>query len=244
MSVRLRRLQAEFERLKIVFAGHERIRIVDAIGIPPDRYVVEYRVKGLVEENDDIHEREVHRAEIALGPGYPREMPRCVMLTPVFHPNIDHLAICTEDIGSAGRTLDQTIIFIGEMISFQTYNLQSPRNGDAARWTKENANALPLESVNLVPSILMAGDTEAEIARAAAQAAIQATHCGNCGSTDYLRPCSYGHLSCEDCRLVCSKCATEICAICARTGFGWKPVCDACARVVVGVPGAIHETTF
>src|SRR4051812_42075484 len=108
MNVRLRRLQAEYARLQYIFEGHERIRIVEAAGQPPEKYVIEYRVKGLVEEkNAVIVEREVHRAEISLGPLYPREMPRCVMLTPVFPPNIDHLAICTEDIGAAGQWLDQ-----------------------------------------------------------------------------------------------------------------------------------------
>lgn len=170
MSVRLRRLQAEYERLKIIFDGHEHIRIAEVSGRPPEKYVVEYRLKGLVEENGEICERDLHRAEISLGSNYPREMPRCVMLTPVFHPNIDHLVICPEDIGSAGQTLDQTIIFIGEMISFQAYNLQSPRNGDAARWTKENLERLPLEAVNLIPLALLRGGTELEVALAAAAA--------------------------------------------------------------------------
>jgi ubiquitin-protein ligase len=160
MSTRLSRLQGEYERLKIIFDGHEHIRIAEASGSPPDRYIVEYHLKGLVEDNGEIHERNLHRAEIVLGENYPREMPRCTMLTPIFHPNIDYIAICTKDIGSVGETLDQTIIFIGEMISFQSYNLQSPRNGDAARWTKENQERLPLDGVNLVPVSLLRGGTE------------------------------------------------------------------------------------
>src|ERR1017187_4080513 len=136
MSVRLRRLQAEHEKLKRLFEGHDRISIVETAGDPPDRYTLEYRIKGLVQENNEIHVREVHRARIILGPNFPKEMPQCVMLTSVFHPNIDHLAICTEDIGSAGQTVDQLITFIGEMISYQAYNVQSPRNGEAAQWAR------------------------------------------------------------------------------------------------------------
>ena len=168
MSVRIRRLQAEYERLKVIFDGHAYIRIAETSGQPPTRYIVEYHIKGLVEEHDEIRVRELHRAEISLGMGYPRELPRCIMLTPVFHPNIDHLAICTEDIGSAGQTLDQTIIFIGEMITFQAYNLQSPRNGDAARWTKENQARLPLDNIDLIPPVLLQGGTEIKVAAAAA----------------------------------------------------------------------------
>lgn len=151
MSVRLRRLQAEYERITQLFEKHERIRIVETYGNPPERYVVEYRLRGLVEEKGEIKERIVHRAQIVLGRNYPNELPRCNMLTPVFHPNIDHLRICTEDIGAAGKTIDQVITFIGEMIAFQTYNVKSPLNGDAARWTIEHMNELPLERVDLLP---------------------------------------------------------------------------------------------
>jgi ubiquitin-protein ligase len=220
MSVRLRRLQSEYERLKFLFGGHERIRIIEAIGRPPERYIVEFRVRGLVEEAGQIIERDTHSAEITLGPDFPRRMPRCVMLSPVFHPNIDHLAICTEDIGSAGQKLDRTIIFIGEMISFQAYNLQSPRNGDAARWTRENAGRLPLETVDLFPPLLMDTSVEMSIAvKAAGETALiereLARKCTNCGSpAGSAGPCPTGHDVCDDCRLDCRNCGTSMCLAC------------------------------
>jgi ubiquitin-protein ligase len=249
MSVRLRRLRSEHERLKVVFDGHDRIRIVEATGRPPERYVVEFTVKGLVEENGELVERNTHRAEITLGPDYPKQMPRCVMLTPVFHPNIDHLAICTEDIGSAGQTLDQTIIFIAEMISFQAYNLQSPRNGDAAHWTKENENRLPLETIDLFPPVLMDPATQRTIAwRTASQSAEleqessqdrsrepsqdrsqdRSAQCVNCGSpTAAAALCAAGHPTCADCAIECANCGTSICLEC---GPGRCRVCTALVR--------------
>jgi ubiquitin-protein ligase len=232
MSVRLRRLQAEYERLQVLFEEHPRIRIVAALGRPPDKYIVEYQVKGLVEENGKIQGRALHRAEITLGPSYPREMPRCVMLTPIFHPNIDYLAICTEDIGSAGQTLDQTILFIGEMISFQAYNLQSPRNGDAARWTQENQERLPLEKIDLTPALLLQGGTQLDAALAAIAHSSRPTYitsrpCANCGRTDgtHYETCLHGHLTCEDCRADCANCEWSVCLLCTRYR------CAACQRV-------------
>jgi len=254
MSARIRRLQAEYERLKVVFDGHPHISIAETSGRPPDRYVVEYRLKGLVELNGEIGLGDVYRAEISLGSNYPREMPRCVMLTPIFHPNIDHLAICTEDIGAAGQTLDQTIIFIGEMISFQAYNLQSPRNGDAARWTKENVEKLPLDHVDLVPPVLLRAGLEVEVAVAAAAAmkdleldapvsvltepkpdvapAIAAGHdvssasqCANCNQTTRLDLCANRHLTCTDCRLSCANCTANVCCLCV------VQTCTACNDV-------------
>jgi len=255
MSARIRRLHAEYERLKVIFDGHPHISIAETSGRPPDKYVVEYRLKGLVEANGEVQESDVHRAEISLGPNYPREMPRCVMLTPIFHPNIDHLAICTEDIGAAGQTLDRTIIFIGEMISFQAYNLQSPRNGDAARWTTENAERLPLVHVDLVPVVLLRDGLEVDVAVAAAAAmrdlqpdvpvsvepkptpgvvpAIATAHdissasqCANCSQAVGLDRCANLHLVCTDCRLMCGNCTTSVCCLCAvRTCATCKQVC-------------------
>jgi ubiquitin-protein ligase len=235
MSIRLRRLQAEHQRLTRLFANHPRIQILEALGDPPDTYVVEYHLQGLVEEKGDVKPCRLHRARISLGPNYPKERPRCIMLTPVFHPNIDHLAVCTEDIGAASQTLDQTIIFIGEMITYQAYNLQSPRNGDAARWTSEHIDELPLENVDLTP----AGSTAALAppappeffpvpppvvqppappapAELPAAPATEAVLCPNCGRApdDGLQFCEADHLVCEDCLLICNNCRKRGCVFC------------------------------
>lgn len=227
MSVRLRRLYAEHERLKALFANHDRIRIVDAIGDPPDRYVVEYHVRGLTETKDGaIVERNLHRVQITLGPNYPKDMPVCIVLgTPIFHPNIDHLAVCTEDVSAAGRTLDHTIVFIGELITFQAYNLQSPRNGDAAHWTEQNLNRLPLETVDLFPRPLLegavipvprAGDAPLR-PRPPEPPGYSEWKCGNCGRMGPaagLRTCRGNHVACSDCAMPCANCAKTLCAVC------------------------------
>lgn len=238
MSVRFRRLQAEFERISQLFASHERIRILESFGTPPERYVVEYRLKGLVEEQGEIKERGVHRAQILLGRNYPRELPRCSMLTPVFHPNIDHLRICTEDIGAAGKTIDQVITFIGEMIAFQSYNVKSPLNGDAARWTIEHLDQLPLDKIDLTPRESFRPQTRMESSAPSTTAPerqttavfpTEQTHdvpaafetpgpqrCDNCGQTGpdvVLKTCANSHLVCENCSLACN-CANTVCVLC------------------------------
>jgi len=127
------------------------------------------------------------------------------MLTPVFHPNIDHLAICTEDIGAAGQTIDQLIVFIGEMICYQAYNVQSPRNGEAAKWAREHAAEFPLENTDLTPAALMKDEPLAEMAARRAQ---QVEHCDNCGAKGAvaeLRRCVGGHMACSECGLSCAK---------------------------------------
>ncbi len=151
MSVRLKRLRADAEMVLGRFAAHPRIRIVEALGDPPERYRIELNVRGLVVQNDEIVPKDSHLVEVFLTLAYPRQAPQCRMLTPVFHPNIAPHAICIGDHWSAGQSLAAVIVRIGEMITFQSYNVKSPLNGAAARWTEEHAPELPIDPVDLTP---------------------------------------------------------------------------------------------
>ncbi len=75
------------------------------------------------------------------------------MLTPVFHPNIDPQKICIGDHWSAGQKLTQLIVRVGEMISYQSYNVKSPLNGAAAAWAEDHLDRLPLEAVDLTEGL-------------------------------------------------------------------------------------------
>lgn len=215
MSVRLRRLYAEHERLRVLFADHQRIHIAEAFGDPPDRYIVEYRVKGLTEDKAGVHDSYLHRVQITLGPNYPNEMPACMVVgNPVFHPNIDHLAVCTADVSSASRTLDQTIVFIGELITFQAYNLQSPRNGEAKKWTEANRDRLPLERVELLPRKLLEGAALPVPRPAETPAERKCANCGRSAAEAEIGKCSSNHFACADCTVSCSNCARRLCLTC------------------------------
>jgi ubiquitin-protein ligase len=147
---RLRRLTADQEEMQRVFAAHPKIRLVSADGTPPEKYVVEFRVRSLVPADAERqHVRTVHRAEIFLPADYPRRPPFCRMTTPVFHPNIDPQKICIGDHWSAGQSLPQLVVRIGEMLSYQSYNVKSPLNGQAAAWAEQNTDQLPLDRSDL-----------------------------------------------------------------------------------------------
>src|SRR5207248_2641197 len=55
--------------------------------------------------------------------------------------------ICIGDHWSAGEPLCSIVARIGELIAYQSYNTKSPLNGEAARWTTENVDRLPLDEV-------------------------------------------------------------------------------------------------
>ncbi|MCP3065057.1 hypothetical protein LXT21_40425 [Myxococcus sp. K38C18041901] len=153
MNVRHRRLVADQRMVQGCFGHHPYIRIREASGDPPERYRLEYRVRGLVMQNEQVVPKDEHLVEVFLTLGYPRQAPQCRMLTPVFHPNIAPHAICIGDHWSAGESLAALIVRIGELITFQSYNIKSPLNGAAARWAEEHMGELPIQRVDLFAAL-------------------------------------------------------------------------------------------
>lgn len=159
MSARLRRLFADYEKVRTEFAGHKYITVTPISGNPPEKYQVTYRLKGLRWDNGQNRPIVVshHVAEIVLQQGYPREKPQCRLLTEIWHPNFGPY-ICIGDHWAAGETLVDIIIQIGEMIQYKSYNPKSPLNGLAARWAHENQPYFPVGNVDLYqaePEILI-----------------------------------------------------------------------------------------
>jgi predicted Zn finger-like uncharacterized protein len=149
-TVRLRRLGADYANLKDYVRRHPRIRLIQAQGDPPERYQLEYRIRSLRSVNGELQHVDSHLVEVILPLNYPRIPPQCRMLTPVFHPNIAPHAICVGDHWSAGESLQSIVARIGEMLAYQSYNVKSPLNGEAARWVEENEDRVPLDTVSLL----------------------------------------------------------------------------------------------
>lgn len=149
-SVRLRRLTADFDRLADYVRRHPRLRLIQFDGDPPERYQIEYRIRSLRQVDDELKIIKSHIVEIYLPRNYPRTPPQCRMLSPVFHPNIAPHAICVGDHWSAGESLQSLVTRIGEMLAYQSYNVKSPLNGEAARWVDEHEDELPLDAVSLL----------------------------------------------------------------------------------------------
>lgn len=150
MNPRIRRLVADSKQMTGAFSQHPYIRVVQTEGNPPEKYVVEFSILGLVPGKEDVpgYGRQ-HRAEVFLSRDYPRRPPLCRMLTPLFHPNVDPQKICIGDHWSAGQTLSQLVVRIAEMIAYQSYNVKSPLNAKAAAWAEEHVEQLPLEKKDL-----------------------------------------------------------------------------------------------
>jgi ubiquitin-protein ligase len=152
VSLRLKRLKVEHDRLTNAYQGHQRIRVRPEAADPPERYEVDYAVKGLeLMPSGELVSRTTHTIEIVLPAEYPRRPPVCKMMTPVFHPNIDTWTICTSDHWAAQETLVDLVVRIGQILTYQSYNTKSPLNAQAARWCDENQARLPVDKADLHP---------------------------------------------------------------------------------------------
>jgi ubiquitin-protein ligase len=151
-SPRTRRLLLDHQTLSSRLGAWPLIQITGTAGMPPEIYRFTYNLRGLyVAPNGDILERHVHLLEVNLSLGYPRRAPQCRMLTPVFHPNFDDSMVCIGDFWAASEGLDDLIIRIGRMITYQEYNTKSPLNGLAAKWAAQNSSLLPIDARNISP---------------------------------------------------------------------------------------------
>lgn len=150
--VRVRRLMADAEQMRTAFQDFPLIQVVSAAGNPPDLYTIEYHIRSLTRGNGGQPiPREQHLVEIQLTRDYPRQSPKCRMLTPIFHPNIEPTAICVGDHWTASERLTDLVIRIGEMIAYQAYNIKSPLDGEAAMWVDLNRGDLPTDTRDIHP---------------------------------------------------------------------------------------------
>ena len=156
IPMRTRRLMADAQHMAEAFRNSPIIRIMETQGEPPDLYRVEYHVNSLgpTDDPESPEPRDVHQVEIQLTADYPRVSPKCKMLTPVYHPNIDPSHICVGDHWAAGERLVDLVIRIGEMLAYQAYNIQSPLDAHAAMWADLNPSKLPTDSRTIRPAEL------------------------------------------------------------------------------------------
>jgi ubiquitin-protein ligase/phage FluMu protein Com len=152
LSPRQRRLNSDLEAVTKGLLKSRYIKVVRMEGSPPEVYYVEYNVRGIESAcGEQIKYRDQHLLKVQLTSGYPREQPKCQLLTPIFHPNFEPAVICIGDHWTAQERLIDLIIRIGEMIAYQSYNIKSPLDGEAAMWADQHEHLLPISKTDLMP---------------------------------------------------------------------------------------------
>jgi len=237
MNSRIRRLQSDYVAMRRLARLHPRIDVEGVVGNPPERYRLALTVRSLRENaNEEVGYIDRHRIEVVLPRHYPRDAPICRMLTPVFHPNIAPHAICVGDHWTAAESLDDMIQRIGEMLSFQSYNVQSPLNGRAAQWVESHLRHIPTDKSEFYVDLRSEDAAPTPTSNA----------CANCAATEQMfELCPEFHALCSDCVDHCPECDGTICLVCGdeRCRRCAGPTCANCgdANATARACPASHE---
>lgn len=166
-SPRMRRLQADLLLMRDLTSHSDLIKFNATSprkGLPPERYIVTYVCKGIisVDRKGQPKYGRKHQVEIYLHNQYPQRWPGMKWLTPIWHPNINHIngSVCIDAAWwTASRSLDRLVLMIGEMVQYKNYHDDPtkppfPWDPEAARWSREfrakNPRAFPVDNQELL----------------------------------------------------------------------------------------------
>ncbi len=166
-SPRMRRLRADYELMTELAARSDLISFraqSPRPNLPPERYIVTFNCKSVagVDRLGNPKYANHHQVEIYLHNQYPQRWPGMKWLTPIWHPNINHLngSVCIDAAWwTASRSLDRLVIMLGEMLQYKNFHDDPtkppfPWDADAARWSrdyrKRHPDAFPVDKHELL----------------------------------------------------------------------------------------------
>ena len=157
-SPRMRRLKNDFELMQELTSRSDMIdfKAMDIRpGVPPERYIVTFACKSIigVDKTGKPQYGNRHQVEIYLHTQYPQRWPGMKWMTPIWHPNINHLngSVCIDAAWwTASRSLDRLVIMLGEMLQWKNFHDDPtkppfPWDAEAARWSREYRKKHPNE---------------------------------------------------------------------------------------------------
>ncbi len=147
---RMRRLRGDYELMRELDARSDLISFKSTStnpNLPPERYIVTFKCKSIISVDRQGNPKfgEHHQVEIYLHNQYPQRWPGMKWLTPIWHPNINHLngSVCIDAAWwAASRSLDRLVVMLGEMLQWKNFHDDPtkppfPWDAEAARWSRE-----------------------------------------------------------------------------------------------------------
>ena len=155
-SPRIRRLRADHELMKELASRSDLINFetkAARLSLPPETYIVTFKCRGILDVDRQGNPRfgNRHQVEIYLHNQYPQRWPGMHWLTPIWHPNINHLngSVCIDAAWwTASRSLDRLVVMLGEMLQYKNFHDDPakppfPWDPEAARWCREYRKGHP-----------------------------------------------------------------------------------------------------
>lgn len=152
-NARYARLAIEYTKL-MNLAGRSNFIEVHPVevqpGWPPEKYIITYRCRGIasLDANSLPVVSEFHQVSMYMGSDYPLKEPYLRWLTPIWHPNIEHLEphhVCTNNVQNwfAAKPLAELVLAMGEMVQYKHYHAKwvspFPLDRTAAEWVLQVA---------------------------------------------------------------------------------------------------------
>jgi ubiquitin-protein ligase len=151
-SVRDRRLESDYRALRTIYEGEDHIEI-RAIGTAPfEKYMIVYKVPSLrLNSTGQPMRVDATVVEVTLPADYPKMPPtaRTVAGDVVFHPNFNASKICLGDPWAPGFQLSDIVREIGELLTWQKFNIKNSLNAKAAEWSQTHMDEIPLTRASL-----------------------------------------------------------------------------------------------
>lgn len=139
-------LEEQRQKLLRAFAYHPAITLTPIDEGPTTRYLVEYRVRSLVRENNGpLRYTAAVAMELLVPPAYPGEPVRCRPLTPVFHPNISTDGVRLSEAKGSGESAMELVTHVGELLAWRSYDADAVVNHSALQWLAQNPSLAPLD---------------------------------------------------------------------------------------------------
>ena len=117
---------------------------------PPERYAVDFKIKGMTGPDSFSHE---HTVVIKLFAEYPMKPPVAKFTSrPIlFHPHVFGNGLICVGGYSVDEGLAAFCLRIAKYIQFQPniINVHSPANRDATQWFQQNHSRLPVDATRL-----------------------------------------------------------------------------------------------
>ena len=147
MNPRMKRLENDYRDLRTIFDADPLVEIIAIGPVPSEKYRIVYKVPSLrLDSKGQPIRVDATVVEIELPQGYPKLPPvaRTIAGDVVFHPNFNSTKICLADHWAAATQLVDLVREIGEMLQWEKFNIRSPLNAQAAQWSQEHKNEIPL----------------------------------------------------------------------------------------------------
>jgi len=166
-SPHMRRLRADHQLIQELNSRSDLISVQPVNPrppLPPERYIATFKCKSIIQVDRAGKPRygDLHQVEIYLHNQYPQRWPGMNWLTPIWHPNINHLngSVCIDAAWwAASRSLDRLVIMLGEMLQYKNFHDDPTRppfpwDVEAARWCRsyreKHPDVFPLDKRELL----------------------------------------------------------------------------------------------